>query len=226
MLESCTEIFVKDEQIENLKMENEKINKKLFEFERNNIEKEEQFENLKVDNKKIHIKLSEIEKKDIEKDNLLDNIVNSMLEKFRKLEEKIYDVDCDKSEMTFCNPYLMEQPCGECEFVCNSGMELENHVKEKHETNKVNGETEKDESVIIDNQTETPEEIFQCDLCDFKTTNNPGLMSHKTKMHKNAHPCDQCSETFDSRKKLKSHIYCIHSGKYKTLAQSIDECNP
>ena len=171
-------------------------------MEKNNFEKEEQLKNLNLENEKIHTKMSEFEKTSIEKDKMMDNIVNSMLEKFRKLEEKIYDVDCDKSEMTFCNPFLMEQPCGECEFVCNSGMELENHVKEKHETDKVILETKKDDSVIIDKQTETPEEIFQCDLCDFKTTNNPGLMSHKTKMHKNAHACDQCSEKFDSRNKL------------------------
>ena len=65
-----------------------------------------------------------------------------------------------------------------------------------------NLETEKN-----DEQTETPEEIFQCDLCDFKSTNSPGIMSHKTKMNKNEHLCDQCSETFDSRNKLKSQIY-------------------
>ena len=87
----------------------------------------------------------------------------------------------------------MQQPCGECEFVCNSGIELENHVKEKHETNKVNIETKKDESVILDDQKDTLEEIFQCGLCDFKSTNSPGIMSHKTKRHKNEHPCDQCS---------------------------------
>ena len=101
----------------------------------------------------------------------MDDIVNAMLEKFRKLEEKIYDADFDKSEMTFCNPFLSnrserEQTCGECEFVSDNGLELENHVKEKHELNTDNLETEKVESVILDKQTETPEEIFQCDLCD------------------------------------------------------------
>ena len=44
----------KDERIENLKIENEKINKKLYEFEKNIIEKEEQFENHKLDNENVH----------------------------------------------------------------------------------------------------------------------------------------------------------------------------
>ena len=72
------------------------------------------------------------------------------------------------------------------------------------------------------------EETFKCSMCNFTTTHNPGLKSHMTKMHvqKLKHSCEQCSESFDTRKKLKSHIYCINSGKYKTLAQLIDEANP
>jgi hypothetical protein len=73
-------------------------------------------------------------------------------------------------------------------------------------------------------------EVYKCSMCDFETTHNPGLKSHMTKMHvqKPIHSCDQCSETFETRKKLKNHIYCIHSGKYKTLAihhpSSFDLC--
>ena len=68
----------------------------------------------------------------------------------------------------------------------------------------------------------------KCDQCEFQNIHQPGLKSHKTKIHgeKINHPCDQCEETFENRKKLKSHIYCIHSGKYKTMTQLIDECNP
>ena len=65
-------------------------------------------------------------------------------------------------------------------------MELENHIQEKHDQNKDG----KEQNVNNDKTTDTSEDIFECDLCDFKTTHNPGLMSHKTKMHKNAHPCD------------------------------------
>ena len=39
--------------------------------------------------KKYTKKLAEIEKTSDEKDKMMDNIVNSMLEKFRKLEEKL-----------------------------------------------------------------------------------------------------------------------------------------
>ena len=65
-------------------------------------------------------------------------------------------------------------------------------------------------------------------MCEFTTTHNPGLKSHMTKMHGKTvkYPCEQRSEIFDTRKKLKSHIYCIHSGKYKTHAQLIDEAVP
>ena len=80
---------------------------------------------------------------------------------------------------------------------------------------------------ILTESGQSLEETYKCNICDFKTAHNPGLKSHMTKMHgqKVQHSCDQCSEKFDTRKKLKSHIYCIHSGKYKTLAQLIDEAN-
>ena len=99
---------------------------------------------------------------------MMDNIVNSMLEKFRKLEETLYDVDFDKSElsfcnpseMTFCNPLTKQKPSGECEFVSETGMELENHDQEKHEQNKENAESGKEQYVNTDKTTETPEDVF------------------------------------------------------------------
>ena len=43
------------------------------------------------------------------------------------------------------------------------------------------------------------------------------------KMQKtNKHPYDKCNEA----RKLKRHIYCVHSGKYKTMMQGIDEYVP
>ena len=52
----------------------------------------------------------------------------------------LFDVDFDKSEMsfsnpsekTFCNPLTKQKSCGECEFVSETSMELENYVQEKH----------------------------------------------------------------------------------------------
>ena len=70
--------------------------------------------------------------------------------------------------------------------------------------------------------------MLKCEVCEFQTTNQPGLKSNKTKMHgkKIKHPCDHCEGTFETRKKLKKLIYCIHCGKYKTMIQLIDECVP
>ena len=220
----------KEDELKNLRLENDTINKKLADLEKNVFEKERVFnqnddevKNLKLENETVNQKLADIEKSIIEKDRMFDNFVASMLDKFRKLEDKIYQEENNESEtdMTFCNPYL-QQPSEDFEFVPENSVELENHMKEIHE----NINNEKSNPETVEKEVEV---IYQCDLCDFKTTHSPGLKIHKTKVHniKVKYPCDQCSEgPFDSKKKLKSHIYCVHSGKYKTLAQLIDECNP
>ena len=84
--------------------------------------------------------------------------------------------------------------------------------------------TEKNDKEGVQNN----KKLYNCEVCDFNTTHHPGLKSHTTKMHGEnlKYSCEQCEETFDTRKKLKNHIYCIHSGKYKTLAQLIDEAVP
>ena len=125
-----------------------------------------------------------------------------MLEKFRTLEERLYNLKDQKSE--------------ECENITKNQTNLEQHVKSIHESKNV--------SEMEIKSTE----IYNCSLCDFTTTHHPGLKSHSTKMHgeKVKHPCEQCEETFDTKKRLKSHIYCVHSGKYKNLAQLIDEAVP
>ena len=51
--------------------------------------------------------------------------------------------------MTFCNPYLMKQPGEECEYVSETGMEIQEHVKDKPDKNKDNPETAKDQNVTI-----------------------------------------------------------------------------
>ena len=51
-----------------------------------------------------------------------------MLEKFRKLEERLFSLENEteivdtESEITFCNPSTIEKPCKDCEF--NSKMKL------------------------------------------------------------------------------------------------------
>ena len=190
--------------------------------------KKDNLDQLKMDNTVILEKLSELEKTAKEKDKLFDNFVTAMLEKFRKLEEKVFNFDNHESEieLTFFNPSDVEKSCDDCNFKTYEEGDLENHVEVSHEK-KSNDEVEihtiENECIQI-----TEAEVLKCDLCDFQTKHQAGLKSHKTKIHgqKIKHPCDQCEETFENRKKLKSHIYCIHSGKYKTMTQLIDECNP
>ena len=146
-----------------------------------------------------------------------------MLEKFRKLEERLFCLENEQTEsdITFCNPSTVEKSCEESDYITEKEDDLEMHVQNDHE------KSPHDLFNIETIETEG-EEIYKCSECEFKTTHNPGLKSHMTKMHGNKvkHSCDQCSETFETRKKLKNHIYCIHSGKYKTLTQLIHEANP
>jgi hypothetical protein len=168
-------------------------------------------------------KIEEVDKLIKQKDLLIDNIVSSMLEKFRKLEERLFTLENaneqNDNEITFCNPSTVEKECEEYDFITENPDDLEKHKGNSHE-NLSEIETIETES------GQSLDETYKCNI--FKTAHNPGLKSHMTKMHgqKVQHSCDQYSEMFHTRKKLKSHIYCIHSGKYKTLAQLIDEANP
>ena len=145
-----------------------------------------------------------------------------MLEKFRKLEERLFNLECKETEeeLSICIPRNTENQCEECNYVTEYLPDLEKHQKYMHGSTEI--------QTLESDEIKPSEEIYKCSLCDFSTTHHPGLKSHTTKMHgeKVKHPCELCSETFETKKKLKNHIYCIHSGKYKTLAQLIDEAVP
>ena len=94
----------------------------------------------------------------------MDNLVNSMLEKFRKLEERLYSIEDKETEheISYC-----ERGDNFNKSQCN----LDEHEKILDGRN---GET------VI--ETVENEEIYKCEVCDFKTTHIPGLKSHSTKM--------------------------------------------
>ena len=51
-------------------------------------------------------------------------------------------------------------------------------------------------------------------MCDFENFHNTGLKSHMTQIYgekNNNFFCEQCEKTFESKKKLKEHIYCVHT---------------
>ena len=213
--ESLNEILKKEE-TNVLRKRN--ILQRIEDLEKKNSEKDE----------KIRL-LSEQLEKNKNEEVLNENIVSSMLEKFRKLEERLFTLENESektvNDVTLCNYSSAEKSFQECNDKTETQVDLELHKQNVHES------TIKDPSEVETIQTEninSEVEVFKCSMCDFETTHNPGLKSHKTKMHvqKAIHSCEQCSETFETRKKLKNHIYCIHSGKYKTLAQLIDEANP
>ena len=133
-----------------------------------------------------------------------------LLEKFRKLEERLYSIEDKETEHEISD-------CERGDNFNKSQSNLDEHEKILDGRNS--------ETVI---ETVENEEIYKCEVCDFTTTHIPGLKSHSTKMHgeKAKYLCEQCDETFDSRKKLKNHIYCVHRCKYQTLAQLIDEAVP
>ena len=59
-------------------------------------------------------------------------------------------------------------------------------------------------------------ETFNCgyELCEFKTFTEPGVENHRKYCKRNPtnkHPCDKCDQGFESKKKLKGHVYCAHT---------------
>ena len=101
-----------------------------------------------------------------------------------------------ESDITFCNPSTIEKTCEDCAFTSENETDMENHHNNTHEENKSEIEIE------IDSEYQSKEEIFT-------TSHPPGLKSHITKMYiqKVTNKCEQCSESFETRKKLKIHIY-------------------
>ena len=102
-----------------------------------------------------------------------------------------------------------------CEVVTITESDLEKHKEEVHLETSGKEVPSKEED-----QRKTCWIVYKCDVCEFEKIHHPRLKSHMTKMHGRTieHQCEQCSEKFETRKKLKSHIYCIRSGKYKTFA--------
>ena len=78
------------------------------------VKKVADYEKLKKENESFEKKIYEIEKNMVEKDKLLDSIVNSMLKKFRKLEEKLFKFEKIWKGSYIYNPSVAEKPCIEC----------------------------------------------------------------------------------------------------------------
>ena len=160
-------------------------------------------------------KINEIDKALNEKDEMIESIINSMMGKFKKIEERLFELERSeetRGEVTFCNPSSLEKPCIDITEDEKETDELNfEKVDLKDASENIISEKEISKEISQKEISEPTVEIFKCDLCDFRTPHNQGLTSHMTKMHgmENQHSCEQCSETFPTRKKLKNHIYCI-----------------
>ena len=129
----------------------------------------------------------------------MENIVQSMLQKFKKLEEQIHNSDVDnESEMTFCNPSEVEKETEiekeseKCEVVAINESYLKIHKEKDHLDN--NGKSPSENKSNEEDQIKTSAIVYKCDMCEFETIHHPGLKSHMTKMHDRTieHQCEQC----------------------------------
>ena len=126
-----------------------------------------------------------------------------------------------QGEVTFCNPSAEVNFCDLCEFSASDTQGLETHIKDNHNRKPMTEDShESDFGNKHDENIYIPEKTFKCELCEFTTLQTQGLKIHKSKMHPgpNKYPCDQCKEEFETKKRLKGHIFKIHSGKYRSLA--------
>ena len=160
------------------------------------IHKETEMQRITLENENMQRKLSELENKMLDKDKVIEYI----LEKLRKMEEKAEKKEkkeknyeqIDKHELTFYNPFLEvskdESDCIE---------DIDYHESDSNVTN-IEPEVQK----------------LKCDLCSFETTYSSGLKTHVTKMHQEKnhyHYCERCEKSFENKKKLKEHIFCVHT---------------
>ena len=69
------------------------------------------------------------------------------------------------------------------------------------------------------------EEVWSCDICDYKAKTNSGLKTHKTRIHKDkAFHCDDCDFASKTRRELELHLEAIHEkedNKKRKLSEPI-----
>ncbi|XP_072265760.1 GDNF-inducible zinc finger protein 1 [Pyxicephalus adspersus] len=60
----------------------------------------------------------------------------------------------------------------------------------------------------------TPEETFQCDICNQSFANKCNLKSHQRHVHSNERqfPCELCGKKFKRKKDIKRHVLQVHEG--------------
>ena len=124
-----------------------------------------------------------------------DDLINSLIEKMKCLEAKVMGG----------KEYLVENSSedNQCE-PCEKSLESVD---------------------VLHNQTETEQEHFKCDKCDFETKHEKGLNIHKKRKHGQKLYCDLCEEQFDSKRDMKIHRH-EHSFTNKgILDQACNKCD-
>ena len=120
-------------------------------------------------------------------------------------DDEIGDVECENEDENDGNEHEDEK----------SDDEIKNDDEENE--NDINNETaDKTFCNPFLTQDKSEAEQFNCnyELCEFRTWTEPGLEHHRQyckRNPKNKHPCDKCDQAFESKKKLKGHIYCAHT---------------
>ena len=118
-------------QVEQDKLIN-KLNKKLNYLK----EKELTLDELKLKYDTLEKKVEENALNEVkmnEKDGVIDNIVNSMLEKFRKIEERLFNIEDQQPQLNDAfNNTSVEETCEECEYTTSSSADFEKHMKTMH----------------------------------------------------------------------------------------------
>ena len=69
------------------------------------------------------------------------------------------------------------------------------------------------ESYSGDSEDPVKSEVYNCPLCDYKTTRTLNLYKHKWSKHRNIkRPCNLCDYQAERRSELKEHTVEKHSG--------------
>ena len=151
----------------------------------------------------------------------------------KQSEECKFGVSCERNNCMYQHKDIEssdEHDNDEDEIEDVEDVENRNYGKENNDEKKSDDEIKNDDE---DNENDVDNEAadrtflnpfldrseaktFNCDyeLCEFKTYTEPGLEHHKIycrRNPKNKHPCDKCDQAFESKKKLKGHIYCAHT---------------
>ena len=194
-----------------------------MENEINNIKK--QLDSLKDSENCLNKQICKLNDEISEKESVIRNVFSKLnenelridiLEKKVKESEKIneYLESRLKTVETAIENLTLNFSCDKCDLIFKNESTLIEHTIRDHENNedknvpeeeKVSASTAELNNKTDEKLTEDCDKVFQCEICNYKSSSEHGIKIHKTKKH--SHFCHFCKQYLPNAAELKNHTF-------------------